>query len=116
MSPTGEDEYDEPCRCISHEFFRSALRDPRKIAIVHGSGGIKICKELKDIDLRGDNSTVLDKEWLSKRSQECNSSPIYQGDVYFTYGEVLSAVESLSCRIRLVLDGGDDPDLVRPRG
>ncbi|CAA7406577.1 unnamed protein product [Spirodela intermedia] len=116
MRPRVEDGHDEPCRCISHEFFRSASKDPCKIAIVHASGGIQICREIKDITLRGENSTVLDKEWLSERSQECNSSPVYQGDVSFTYGEVLSAVESLSCRIRQVLDGGDDPDLLRPKG
>ncbi|CAA6669612.1 unnamed protein product [Spirodela intermedia] len=57
MRPRVEDGHDEPCRCISHEFFRSASKDPCKIAIVHASGGIQICREIKDITLRGENST-----------------------------------------------------------
>lgn len=49
-------------------------------------------------------------------SKETSYAPIYPGDVCFTSADVLCAVELYSRRVRRVLDGGDDPDLVRPQG
>ncbi|MQL73305.1 hypothetical protein Taro_005655 [Colocasia esculenta] len=106
----------EPCRCISHEFLRSASVDPGRIAVVHARGGLRICRELREASRREDDPAGGDEERLLESSRECAFPPVYSGDVCFTYGEVSSAVESLSRRIRRVLDGGDDPGLVRPKG
>ncbi|CAL9064870.1 putative acyl-activating enzyme 19 isoform X1 [Musa acuminata AAA Group] len=89
--------------CISHVFFEAASKNSARTAVVHATGGIQRRGEAVE------GSAALSVE-------EGSSLPIYPGDVCFTWGDVLSAVESLSRRIRWVLDGGDDPDLVRPQG
>lgn len=89
--------------CISHVFFEAASKNSARTAVVHATGGIQRRGEAVE------GSAALSVE-------EGSSPPIYPGDVCFTWGDVLSAVESLSRRIRWVLDGGDDPDLVRPQG
>ncbi|KAK3003939.1 hypothetical protein RJ639_018692 [Escallonia herrerae] len=40
--------------------------------------------------------------------------PVYEGDECFTYSQVLAAVGSLSSRLRRILDGGGDPQLITP--
>ncbi|KAG6486945.1 hypothetical protein ZIOFF_055526 [Zingiber officinale] len=86
--------------CISHGFFESASKNPSRIAFVHASGGHQRQEEAV----------------RALTSKETSYPPIYPGDVCFTSGDVLYAVESYSRRIRRVLDGGDDADLVRPQG
>lgn len=92
----------KPC-CISHGFFESASRNPSSIAVVHASGGLK---------RRGEAG----EESVSRAGNEGSSPRPYPGDVCFTNGDLLSAVDSFSRRIRWVLDGGDDPDLFRAKG
>ncbi|KAJ8499034.1 hypothetical protein OPV22_009586 [Ensete ventricosum] len=99
---SGGDAGKNPC-CISHVFFEAASKNSGHTAVVHATGGIQWRREA------GEGSAAYAVE-------EGSSPPIYPGDVCFTWGDVLSAVESLSGRIRWVLDGGDDPDLVRPQG
>ncbi|RWW19006.1 hypothetical protein GW17_00016972 [Ensete ventricosum] len=99
---SGGDAGKNPC-CISHVFFEAASKNSGHTAVVHATGGIQWRREA------GEGSAAYAVE-------EGSSPPIYPGDVCFTWGDVLSAVESLSRRIRWVLDGGDDPDLVRPQG
>ncbi|XP_072995035.1 putative acyl-activating enzyme 19 isoform X5 [Typha latifolia] len=94
----GKEEEKKKLCCISHEFYRSASRNPRRIAVVHPSGGLE--RNAEEV------SSAKGSTW----------PPLYPGDDVFTCGEILSAVESLSRRIRRVLDGGDDPDLVRKQG
>ncbi|XP_072967109.1 putative acyl-activating enzyme 19 isoform X4 [Typha angustifolia] len=94
----GKEEEKKKLCCISHEFYRSASRNPRRIAVIHPSGGIE--RNAEEV------SSAKGSAW----------PPLYPGDDVFTCGEILSAVESLSRRIRRVLDGGDDPDLVRKQG
>ncbi|XP_042427531.1 putative acyl-activating enzyme 19 [Zingiber officinale] len=86
--------------CISHGFFESASKNPSRIAFVHASGSHQRQEEAV----------------RALTSKETSYPPIYPGDVCFTSGDVLYAVESYSRRIRRVLDGGDDADLVRPQG
>lgn len=100
-----------PC-CLSHAFFTEASKNPRKIAVVHASGGARICRESR---ARIDDPD-FDEVELFDRCRESSCPPVYPGDECFTYADVLSAVDSLSARIRHVLDGGDDPDITRPQG
>ena len=98
------------CRCISHEFFHSASKYPAKVAVVHALGGIQICREMNTTLPRGE------KCYISDQKETVNSFPVYEGDICFTYGELLSAVEILSRRIFRVLDGKEDPELIGPKG
>lgn len=52
------------------------------------------------------------EEWCQKFRESSNPS-LYKGDLRFTYGEILEAVDSLSRRVRRMLD---DVDVVRPGG
>ncbi|URD76330.1 PQQ [Musa troglodytarum] len=99
---SGGDAGKRPC-CISHVFFEAASKNSGRTAVVHATGGIQRQGEASEGS-------------AAHSVEEGSSPPIYPGDVCFTWGDVLSAVESLSRRIRWVLDGGDDPDLVRPQG
>ncbi|XP_078437775.1 AMP-dependent synthetase and ligase family protein isoform X2 [Wolffia australiana] len=110
MKSSWKDECQEPFCCISHEFLRSALKNPSKVAVVHASGGLQICREMEKIALKGENLSILEQEWPVK------SPPVFKGDVFFTYGELLSAVEALSCQIRKVFVGKDDLQLSRTEG
>ncbi|XP_058103982.1 putative acyl-activating enzyme 19 isoform X3 [Magnolia sinica] len=108
----GERERGEiPC-CISHAFFKEASRNPRRIAIVHASGGARVFRESH---AKADYLD-FDAEELLNRYRESSSPPLYSGDEFFTYADISSAVNSLSFRISRVLDGGDDPHLIRPEG
>jgi len=90
-----EEEQQSSC-CISHQFHSAASRTPDKIAVVNAAGGAN----LFDLD----------------RARISSYPPVYEGDECFTYADILSAVESFSRCIRHVLDGGDDPALVRSKG
>ncbi|WOK94965.1 hypothetical protein Cni_G03670 [Canna indica] len=98
----GGDSGKKPC-CISHAFFESASNNPSLIAVVHASGGLQRQEETGEVS-------------AARTREEGVLPPLYPGDACFTFGDVLSAVKCLSRRVRLVLDGGDDPDLIRPRG
>ncbi|KAG9451686.1 hypothetical protein H6P81_004590 [Aristolochia fimbriata] len=98
--------------CISHSFFETASENSSRIAVIHAFGGAQISRELRS---RIDDAS-LNEEELFDRFRLSSSPPIYEGDMCFKFSVILAAVESLSFRIRRVLDGYDDPDLVRPEG
>ncbi|MCL7045729.1 hypothetical protein MKW94_008913, partial [Papaver nudicaule] len=112
-----ESEENRSC-CISHEFFRIASENPDTIAVIHALGGSQICRELhQKIIHTDDDSTFNEDNFLdAHRDFSLPSNLIYRGDKFFTFSDILSSVQSLSRRIRHVLDGGDDPNLSRPKG
>ncbi|XP_024982686.1 putative acyl-activating enzyme 19 isoform X3 [Cynara cardunculus var. scolymus] len=90
--------------CISHEFCKSASKNPNKIAVIHASPRH-----------RGDRTkfaTGIDQ--FIEASPSSDHPPVYEGDVCFTYSEILEAVDTLSRRLRFILDGGVDPSLIKP--
>ncbi|CAM8910952.1 unnamed protein product [Rhodiola kirilowii] len=98
------------CCCISHEFFKTASENPTKIAVVHASGGAKLIRRRR---VEGRVCGGLWDEFSGVRSSA--SPPIYEGDCWFTYSDVLALVESLAARIRRVLDGGEDAGVFKPQ-
>ncbi|KAJ9558530.1 hypothetical protein OSB04_013144 [Centaurea solstitialis] len=85
----------QSCCCISHEFCKSASKNPSKIAVIH--------------------ATKSNTELIHQPSSDHPPHPpVYQGDVCFTYSEILEAVDTLSRRLGFILDGGLDPSLIRP--
>ncbi|KAL3348653.1 hypothetical protein AABB24_022025 [Solanum stoloniferum] len=101
--------------CISHEFYKVATNNPNKIAVIQACGGLKIAKEFRlSCSDNGDQDTREKfQEFVSSKRKSVNP-PVYEGDQCFTFSEILSAVDSLSSRLRCILDGGDDPNLVKP--
>ncbi|OIW20652.1 hypothetical protein TanjilG_18590 [Lupinus angustifolius] len=96
--------------CISHEFSRVATANPNKIAVIHASGVAHLSKHLRQnspsLNFNRDITTLLEKR------VESLSPPLYNGDSSFTYSLLLNAVISLSCRLRSILLGADDPHLI----
>ncbi|KNA23758.1 hypothetical protein SOVF_022220 [Spinacia oleracea] len=82
--------------CISHVFHQTASNNPNKIAIIHAT------KRRKNL-ITHKTSTINDA-----------NPPLYDGDKFFTFSEVLSAVDSLTFRLNHILNGGDDPSLIKP--
>lgn len=98
--------------CISHEFYKVASSSPGKIAVIHASGGAKIVAgEFENFSDVEDKSVIPGNELIGAATVS-SQPPIYEGDQCFTYYEILYAVNSLSSRLRLVLDGADDPHLI----
>ncbi|KAI3953218.1 hypothetical protein MKX01_042213 [Papaver californicum] len=95
--------------CISHEFFRIASENPDTIAVIHAFGGSQICRELhQKIIHTDDDSTFNEDEFFDgHRDFTLPTNLIYKGDKLFTFSDILSSVQSLSRRIRRVLDGGN---------
>ncbi|WRX23163.1 AMP-dependent synthetase/ligase domain - like 10 [Theobroma cacao] len=97
VRPEDEHEKQRQHCCISHEFYRAASKNPEKIAVIHASsskpsaGGVQIDREL----IGGGNP------------------PVYKGDQCFTFGTLLASVDCLSFRLRSILEGADDPYLVK---
>ncbi|XP_071689989.1 putative acyl-activating enzyme 19 isoform X2 [Rutidosis leptorrhynchoides] len=83
--------------CISHEFHKSATKNPNKIAVIHSS-----------LRHRDSNTT------RSATSPSLQHPPVYADDVSFTYSELLEAVDSLSSHLRFIIDGGVDPAVILP--
>ncbi|XP_055817686.1 putative acyl-activating enzyme 19 isoform X2 [Solanum dulcamara] len=101
--------------CISHEFYKVATNNPNKIAVIQACGGLKIAKEFRFFCRENGDEETREKfqEFISSKRKSVNP-PVYEGDQCFTFSDVLSAVDSLSSRLRCILDGGDDPNLVKP--
>lgn len=101
--------------CISHEFYKVATINPNKIAVIQACGGVKIAKEFQLFCSENGDGETREKfeEFVSSKTTSVNP-PVYEGDECFTYSDVLSAVDSLSSRLRCILDGDDDPNLVKP--
>ncbi|CAN6486603.1 unnamed protein product [Victoria cruziana] len=102
-----------PRCCISHLFHAVASSCPSKIAVVHAVDGARVRRSVVQSSAYGGDS---DEERLLAARRMSQSPPVYPGDEYFTYEDILSAVEELSVRIRVVLDGGEDPALIKPSG
>ncbi|XP_049383015.1 putative acyl-activating enzyme 19 isoform X2 [Solanum stenotomum] len=101
--------------CISHEFYKVATNNPNKIAVIQACGGLKIAKEFRlSCSENGDQDTREEFQEFVSSKRKSVSPPVYEGDQCFTFSEILSAVDSLSSRLRCILDGGDDPNLVKP--
>ncbi|KAI8572580.1 hypothetical protein RHMOL_Rhmol01G0210500 [Rhododendron molle] len=102
------------CCCISHEFLKAATKNPNKIAVIHASGGAKIAREFRNSN-RG-STTVSDINYDKFYGDLLETAPssrplVYDGDRCFTFSDVLSAVDSLSYRLRRILD--DPSSIVR---
>ncbi|KAF8379018.1 hypothetical protein HHK36_028445 [Tetracentron sinense] len=108
------DRVEEKHCCISHEFFRAASTNPSKIAVIHASGGARICRQLRN-KINDPDFAYDDEDKFFRNLGESSSPPVYEGDECFTFSDVLAAVNSLSSILRRILDGGDDPNLIRPR-
>ncbi|XP_023006185.1 putative acyl-activating enzyme 19 [Cucurbita maxima] len=91
-----------PC-CISHEFQRVALSHPEKIAVIHASGGIQLCRQLH-------GGGGGDENFFTERAISAFPS-MYDGDQCFTYSQLLASVDSLSSRLPAILR---DPRLIAP--
>lgn len=96
--------------CISHEFAAAASRNPGRIAVVHASGGARLFRELRG----GDTAGIDGRDFSSEPAARSLYPPVYDGDMCFTYSQLSIAVRSLSSRLRVVFDGGDDPQLIKP--
>uniref|UniRef100_A0A1J3GDJ9 Putative acyl-activating enzyme 19 n=1 Tax=Noccaea caerulescens TaxID=107243 RepID=A0A1J3GDJ9_NOCCA len=89
--------------CISHKFVDAASINPGKIAVIHASGW------------------AARIESGSESPEPCDSPsctpPVYDGDKCFTFSELSSSIDSLSSRLRRILDvpSHNDPYLIRPR-
>lgn len=94
-----------PC-CISHEFQRVALSHPEKIAVIHASGGVQLCRQLHG----GGGGGGGDENFFTERAISAFPS-MYDGDQCFTYSQLLASVDSLSSRLLAILR---DPQLIAP--
>ncbi|KAL2514087.1 putative acyl-activating enzyme 19 [Forsythia ovata] len=100
--------------CISHQFQKAASEYPEKIGVIHASGFAQIAREFHrnhntDQPIDDDNN-----KFMSGETTSTSHPPCYEGDQCFTFSDIISAVENLSCRLRRILDGADDPYLVKP--
>ncbi|GAB4844214.1 hypothetical protein Ancab_037580 [Ancistrocladus abbreviatus] len=109
--------------CISHEFYRAASTNRNKLAVIHANGGARLAEERltlnnpsKSDELNNNISRNVDHSTEEPSSSQHNyhHPPVYDGDQGFTYSDVSSAVDSLSFRLHNILNGGDDPCLIRP--
>ncbi|XP_071936229.1 putative acyl-activating enzyme 19 isoform X3 [Coffea arabica] len=109
-----------PVCCISHLFQKAATNSPDKIAVIHASGGAKLISQQYDGQLSFDQQTrpVSNPELVDSKTAPpllSKQPPVYGGDECFTYSEILSAVNSLSSWLRRILDGADDPHIIKPQ-
>ncbi|KAK2991841.1 hypothetical protein RJ640_025747 [Escallonia rubra] len=103
--------------CISHEFFKSASKHPDKIAVIQSrGGGAQLAREFRELYDHHNQNDDAEKPFDKFFATDSPSSrpPVYEGDECFTYSQVLAAVDSLSSRLRRILDGGGDPQLITP--
>lgn len=94
-----------PLCCISHEFYKAASKFPDKVAVIHASGFAQIASDRASYHQPDGESMIASS----------SRPPVYDGDECFTFSDILSAVENLSPRLRQILNGGDDPYLIKPR-
>ncbi|GER45155.1 AMP-dependent synthetase and ligase family protein [Striga asiatica] len=92
--------------CISHEFYKAALKHPDKISVIHASGFARSTGDLLD----GDRQP---RDGCSKLTASSSRPPVYEGDECFTFSAIHSAVEKLSSRLWLILHAGDDSRLLK---
>lgn len=77
------------CCCISHKFADAASSNPHKVAVTHSSA----------------------------RFMSDSPRPVHDGDTTFTFADLSSSVDSLSLRLRRILDAPvhNDPHLITPQ-
>ncbi|XP_030471399.2 putative acyl-activating enzyme 19 isoform X2 [Syzygium oleosum] len=102
--------------CLSHAFSVAASANPSKIALVHAYGGAVVPGELRQTTAAGSGFSAGGVDRFCDGRARSLSPPLYPGDQCFAYSDVSLAVDCLSSRLRNVLDGGDDPDLIKPSG
>ncbi|KAH6767584.1 hypothetical protein C2S52_018567 [Perilla frutescens var. hirtella] len=100
-----------PACCISHEFYKAASKCPDKIAVIHAAGFSRITRDSAACSQPDGGST----KFATAETAPSSRPPLYDGDECFTFSDMLSAVENLSWRLRRVLDGEDDPHLIKPQ-
>ncbi|KAJ8771311.1 hypothetical protein K2173_026488 [Erythroxylum novogranatense] len=90
--------------CISHLFFQAATDNPRKIAVIHPPPSTPAVVTPRKLT----NTTHGDG---------VNGPAFYEGDECFAFSEVLKSVDSLTIRLRSILDGAasNDPFLLTPQ-
>ncbi|EPS71901.1 hypothetical protein M569_02857, partial [Genlisea aurea] len=87
--------------CVSHGFYEVASRSPDRIAVIHASGF-----DRKGVANRA--TSLVDSESSSEGSACSTWRPqLFDGDEYFTFSVILSAVENLSRRIGEIIGTGD---------
>ncbi|XP_022742120.1 putative acyl-activating enzyme 19 isoform X3 [Durio zibethinus] len=94
-----EQEMQQRRCCISHEFYSAASKNLEKIAVIHASSSKPL-----------DSGVQIDRELING-----GNPPVYKGDQCFTFANLLASVDCLSFRLRSILDGADDPYLVKPQ-
>ncbi|KAK4416134.1 putative acyl-activating enzyme 19 [Sesamum alatum] len=97
--------------CISHEFYKAASKFPDKIAIIHASGFARIARDCAAARSFDGHSI----EFASLEAAPSSRPTVYDGDECFTFSDILSAVQNLSSQLRRILDGADDPYLIKTR-
>ncbi|XP_011012744.1 PREDICTED: putative acyl-activating enzyme 19 isoform X2 [Populus euphratica] len=90
--------------CLSHLFLRAAAQNPPKVAVIHAA------PSSSSAAASSGPQTQISRELITS-----TTPPIYEGDQCFSFANVFSSVDSLSYRLRSILDGADDPHLVKPQ-
>lgn len=90
--------------CLSHLFLQSAAENPSKVAVIHAARSSSAPSSGPQIQ--------ISRELITSTT---STTPIYEGDHCFTFASMLISVDSLSSRLRSILDGADDPHLSKPQ-
>ncbi|XP_034887159.1 putative acyl-activating enzyme 19 isoform X1 [Populus alba] len=91
--------------CLSHLFLKAAAQNPPKVAVIHAAPSSS-----SSAAASSGPQTQISRELIAS-----TTPPIYEGDQCFTFANVFSSVDSLSSRLRSILDGADDPHLIKPQ-
>jgi len=92
--------------CLSHLFLKAAAQNPPKVAVIHAAPS----SSSSPAAASSGPQTQISRELITS-----STPPIYEGDQCFTFANVFSSVDSLSSRLRSILDGADDPHLIKPQ-
>jgi acyl-CoA synthetase len=95
--------------CLSHLFLKAAAQNPPKVAVIHAAPSSSSSSSSPAAASSGPQ-TQISRELITS-----TTPPIYEGDQCFTFANVFSSVDSLSSRLRSILDGADDPHLIKPQ-
>ncbi|KAH8480748.1 hypothetical protein H0E87_030849 [Populus deltoides] len=95
--------------CLSHLFLKAAAQNPPKVAVIHAAPSSSSSSSSPAAASSGPQ-TQISRELITS-----TTPPIYEGDQCFTFANVSSSVDSLSSRLRSILDGADDPHLIKPQ-
>lgn len=83
--------------------------------MIHACGGAQLAREFHSIHKTdsGEQTAIDFDEFVSEKTTSFRPT-VYEGDRCFTFSDILSAVDSLSSRLRRILDGADDSHLIKP--